>query len=107
MTIIRAANGFAVDQVPIEQIETGDTVLTHLPDGSPYTFVVEINLFDIDKAAGTATWTPGRTRDRHPRDRRGRHRRSANRDAHPSHHPAPLSAPAGSPPNQKRTTTTE
>jgi hypothetical protein len=55
MTIIRDANGFAVDQVPIEQIETGDTVLTHLPDGSPYTFVVEINLFDIDKAGGTAT----------------------------------------------------
>ena len=24
----------AVDQVPIEQIEPGDTVLTHLPDGS-------------------------------------------------------------------------
>jgi AraC-like DNA-binding protein len=41
--------------VPIEQIETGDTVLTHLPDGSPYTFVVEIKRFDIDKAAGTAT----------------------------------------------------
>jgi hypothetical protein len=41
--------------VPIEQIETGDTVLNHLPDGSPYTFVVEIKRFDIDKAAGTAT----------------------------------------------------
>ncbi len=55
MTIISAANGFGVDQVPIEQIETGDTVLTHLPDGSPYTFVVEIKRFSIDKAAGTST----------------------------------------------------
>jgi len=27
-------------------------VLTHLPDGSPYTFVVEIKRFDIDKIAG-------------------------------------------------------
>ena len=55
VTIIHTADGFAVDQVPIEEIETGDTVLTHLPDGSPYTFVVEIKRFDIDKVAGTAT----------------------------------------------------
>jgi hypothetical protein len=55
VTIIRAANGFAVDQVPIEQIETGDTVLSHLPGGSSYIFVVETKRFDINKAAGTAT----------------------------------------------------
>lgn len=55
VTIIHTADGFAVDQVPIEETETGDTVLTHLPDGSPYTFVVEIKRFDIDKVAGTAT----------------------------------------------------
>jgi len=54
VTVIHTADGFAVDQVPIEQIETGATVLTHLP-GSPYTFVVEIKRFDIDKVAGTAT----------------------------------------------------
>ena len=40
--------------MPIEQIEPGDTVLTHLPDGSAYTFVVDVKRFNIDKAAGTA-----------------------------------------------------
>ena len=40
--------------MPIEQIEPGDTVLTHLPDGSAYTFVVDVKPFNIDKAAGTA-----------------------------------------------------
>jgi hypothetical protein len=55
MTIIRAANGLAVDQVPIEQIETSDTVLTHLPDGSPYTFVVDVKRFHVDNTAGTVT----------------------------------------------------
>ena len=61
MTIITTAGGFAVDQVPIEEIEPGETVLTHLPDGSPSTFVVEIKRIDIDKAAGTATvrWQAG------------------------------------------------
>ena len=54
VTIIQAADGYAVDQVPIEQIEPGDTVLTHLPDGSAYTFVVDVKRFNIDKAAGTA-----------------------------------------------------
>jgi hypothetical protein len=54
MTIISTADGFAVDQVPIEQIEPGETVLTHLPDGSPTTFVVEIKRINIDKDAGTA-----------------------------------------------------
>ena len=53
MTIIHTADGFAVDQVPIEEIETGDTVLTHLPDGCPYPS--SWRSFDIDKVAGTAT----------------------------------------------------
>ena len=55
MTIIHTVDGFAVDQLPIEQVETGDTVVAHLPDGSPYTFVVDVKRFDVDKAAGTAT----------------------------------------------------
>ena len=55
MTIITTAGGFAVDQVPIEEIQPGETVLTHLPDGSPTTFVVEIKRINIAKAAGTAT----------------------------------------------------
>ena len=46
MTIVHVS-GYDVEQVPIELIEPGDTVLTHLPDGSPYTFVVEIKRFDI------------------------------------------------------------
>lgn len=54
VTIIHAADGYAVDQVPIKQIEPGDTVLTHLPDGSAYTFVVDVKRFNIDKTAGTA-----------------------------------------------------
>ena len=33
-------NGYIVDQVPIEQINGGDTMLSHLPDGSSYSFVV-------------------------------------------------------------------
>ena len=40
--------------MPIEQIVPGDTVLTDLPDGSAYTFVVDVKPFNIDKAAGTA-----------------------------------------------------
>lgn len=55
MTIIRSAGSLAVDQVPIESIDHGDTVLTHLPDGSPHTFVVGVKRFDIDKVAGTVT----------------------------------------------------
>jgi hypothetical protein len=54
MTIV-SLNGYIVDQVPIEQIELGDTVLTTLPDGSPYTFVVDVTRVKVDKAAGTTT----------------------------------------------------
>lgn len=54
MTIVQIG-GYAVEQVPIELIETGDTVLAHLPDGSPYTFVVDVKRFNIDKTADTAT----------------------------------------------------
>lgn len=54
MTIVRLM-GYIVDQVPIEQINTGETVLTHLPDGSPTTFVVDVKRVKIDKASGTAT----------------------------------------------------
>jgi hypothetical protein len=54
MTIIHTADGFAVDQVPIEDGEPGEAVLTHLPDGSPTAFIVEIKRINIDKAAGTA-----------------------------------------------------
>jgi hypothetical protein len=53
MSIVHIS-GYDVEQVPIELIEPGDTVLTHLPDGSPYTFVVELKRFDIDKVAGTS-----------------------------------------------------
>jgi hypothetical protein len=53
MSIVHIS-GYDVEQVPIELIEPGDTVLTHLPDGSPYTFVVEPKRFDIDKVAGTS-----------------------------------------------------
>jgi hypothetical protein len=45
-------SGYDVEQVPIELIKPGDTVLTQLPDGSPYTFVVENKRFDIEKVAG-------------------------------------------------------
>ncbi len=55
MAIVRAPDGTILDQVPIEMIETGDTVWSYLPDGSPTTFVVDIKRFHIDKAAGTAT----------------------------------------------------
>jgi hypothetical protein len=48
-------NGYIVDQVPIEQIKGGDTVLSHLPDGSSYTFVVGVKRVRVDKAAGTTT----------------------------------------------------
>ncbi len=48
-------NGYIVDQVPIEQINGGDTVLSYLPDGSPYTFVVGVKRVKVDKAAGTTT----------------------------------------------------
>ena len=30
-------------------------MVAHLPDGSPYTFVVDVKRFHVDKAAGTAT----------------------------------------------------
>jgi hypothetical protein len=53
MTIVHVS-GYDVEQVPIELIEPGDTLLAHLPDGSPYTFVVEIKRFDIDNVAGTS-----------------------------------------------------
>lgn len=53
MTIVHVG-GYDVEQVPIELIEPGDTVLAHLPDGSPYTFVVEFKRFDIDNVAGTS-----------------------------------------------------
>ena len=36
--------GYIVDQVPIEQIEPGDTMLSHLPDGSTTTFVVGVKV---------------------------------------------------------------
>lgn len=55
MTIVRAPDGTVLDQVPIEQIQTGDTVWTFLPDGSPTTFKVEVKRFHIDKSAGTGT----------------------------------------------------
>src|SRR5262245_27559477 len=55
VTLIHTADGFAVDQVPIEQIETGDVVVAHLPDGSPYTFAVDVKRFQVDNTAGTAT----------------------------------------------------
>lgn len=54
MTIVRTSDGTVLDQVAIEEIETGDTVWTFLPDGSPTTFEVEIKRFHIDKARGTA-----------------------------------------------------
>jgi hypothetical protein len=54
MTIVRL-NGYTVDQVPVEQIEVGDTVLTHLPDSSSYTFVVDVKRVNVDRAAGTTT----------------------------------------------------
>jgi hypothetical protein len=52
MTIVRIG-GYIVEQVPIEQIEPGDTVLTHLPNGSHYTFVVETKRVVTD-GAGTS-----------------------------------------------------
>ena len=48
MTIVQLS-GYVVDQVPIEEIEEGDTVLTHLPDGSSYTFVVDVKRLKVDK----------------------------------------------------------
>lgn len=53
--IVRAPDGTVLDQLPIENVETGDTVWSFLPDGSPMTFVVEIKRFHVDKVAGTAT----------------------------------------------------
>ncbi|ORV63063.1 hypothetical protein [Mycobacterium europaeum] len=53
MTIVQIG-GYMVGQVPIEQIEPGETVLTHLLDGSSYTFVVEIKRNETDRAAGTS-----------------------------------------------------
>lgn len=54
MTIIGRKDGYADEQLPIEQFETGDTVLAHHPDGSGYTFVVETKQIRINKAEGTS-----------------------------------------------------
>ena len=54
MTIIHSTDDYAVEQIPIEQIQPGDTLLAHLPDGSPYTFVVDLKRFEHNKAAGEA-----------------------------------------------------
>jgi hypothetical protein len=48
-------DGYIVDQVPIETINGGDTVLSHLPDGRPFTFVVDVKRVKADKATGTMT----------------------------------------------------
>ncbi|MGE2835127.1 hypothetical protein [Mycobacterium sp. SMC-4] len=55
MTIVKTPDGTVLDQVPIEHIETGDTLWTFLPDGSPTTFVVDVKRFHIDKKTGTKT----------------------------------------------------
>ena len=89
MSIVHIS-GYDVEQVPIELIEPGNTVLTHLPDGSPYTFVVELKRFDIDKVAGTSKIGLQAARNRHPWRRPGRDHRSSGWHLDPPRHQSGL-----------------
>lgn len=103
-------SGYDVEQVPIELIEPGDTLLTHLPDGSPYTFVVEIKRFDIDKVAACPRSGCRPRAKPTARRRPSRDHRSSGWHLDPPRHPSDLNtdhraqrATNTSPCNQKHT----
>ena len=49
---INTADAYALDQVPVEEIDLGDTVLTKQADGTPRVWKVQAKGFKYNKAAG-------------------------------------------------------
>jgi hypothetical protein len=50
--IVHTAGDFAVEQLPIEEIEPGDIIIANTDDGTPYVYQVHVKRFEHNRAAG-------------------------------------------------------